>query len=500
MKLFYSILVSYFIYYSSGNEVLMESSHHVWEEGGGCSFSESRYFQYNVADLDADGKSDIVVSYVFMHNHEWSQHRDEEKTVLRTFVYSVNKTTTDNTANFAKAFYSSAGGDSAFLQSSPIQTNGDLQFYRVRDWRREYNQKIIPFGTLSLNQTNQQIISIGRPDDCSGLIGCAYNYVTQYGYTYLPTIARAKFITQSAITTEVMYQELNSKIDSNFYKPTKKELFPYFELELIPLSTAVSKLKQTVPNGTLIQDFKYRGFLSHFTGKGMIGFRQAARSSWYANGFENTIIWSGVEMDPLQDAAPVKQWSIKTNNNNQIFPVDISENNTQLLSFKSTTYQTDKLVNGQIVSVVSDVDKPKAVTAFVPKSIITKDFLTGIITTGNIIYGDYYVPVQSVTNVNNGYAITTSLFENFHNLAGVGSDYYIGRPKSKTDATQAYGDTKSAKEEYTYENNLLKTLKTWNRDDTGYLLETYNYDGFGNVTQKLISNSIDSQAQNTLAE
>lgn len=492
--------INNFIYYSSGNEVLMESSHNVWESGGGCSFSESRYFQYNVADLDADGKSDIVVSYVFLHNHEWSNHRDEEKTVLRTFVYSVNKTTTDNTANYAKAFYSTAGGDSAFLQSSPIQTNGDLQFYRVRDWRREYTQKIIPFGTLSLNRTNQQIISIGRPDDCSGIIGCAYNYVTQYGYTYTPTLSRAKFITQGSNTTEVIYQELNSKTDPNFYKSTKKELFPYFELELIPLSTAVSKLKQTVPNGTLIQDFKYRGFLSHFTGKGMIGFRQAARSSWYANGFENTIIWSGVEMDPLQDAAPVKQWSIKTNNNNQIFPGDISENNTQLLSFKSTTYQTDKLVNGQIVSVVSDVDKPKAVTAFVPKSIITKDFLTGIITTGNIIYGDYYVPVQSVTNVNNGYAITTSLFEYFHNLAGVGSDYYIGRPKSKTDATQAYGDTKSAKEEYTYENNLLKTLKTWNRDNTGYLLETYNYDGFGNVTQKLISNSIDSQAQNTLAE
>jgi hypothetical protein len=42
----------------------------------------------------------------------------------------------------------------------------------------------------------------------------------------------------------------------------------------------------------------------------------------------------------------------------------------------------------------------------------------------------------------------------------------------------------SAKEEYTYENNLVKTLKTWNRDNTGYLLETYNYDGFGNITSE----------------
>ncbi|WP_433627024.1 RHS repeat-associated core domain-containing protein [Chryseobacterium cucumeris] len=491
-KKFNQSYINNFIYYSSGTEVLKETSHHVVESGGGCSYSDSRYFQYNVADLDADGKSDIIVSYIFLTNHEWNQHHDEEKTVLRTFVYSVNKTTTDNTANFAKAFYSSAGGDSAFLQSSPIQTNGDLNFYRVRDWRREYAQKVIPFGTLSLNKTNQQIISIGKPDDCSGVIGCPYNYVTQYGYSYTPSLARIKFIKQSDITTEVSYQELNSNVDANFYKPVKKELFPYFELEQIPLSFVVSQLKQEGRK----QDFRYRGFLSHLQGKGMIGFRQSSRSSWYGDGFENTKIWSGIEMDPLNDGATIKEWSIRTNNENNIFPADISENNTQLLSFKSTIYQTDKLLNGQIVTgVIADTDKPKVITALVPKSTKSKDFLTGIITTGSITYGDYYLPKQSITNVSNGYAITTSTFDYSHNPSGVGADYYIGRLQSKIDAVQAYGDTKSAKEEYTYEHNLLKTQKTWNRYNTGYLLETYNYDGFGNITGKTTSNSVDSQTQ-----
>jgi hypothetical protein len=64
----------------------------------------------------------------------------------------------------------------------------------------------------------------------------------------------------------------------------------------------------------------------------VIGYRQTARSSWYADGFENTKIWSGVEIDPLNDGLPVKEWSIRTNNENQVFPADISENNTQLLS------------------------------------------------------------------------------------------------------------------------------------------------------------------------
>ncbi|MDR6544287.1 RHS repeat-associated protein [Chryseobacterium rhizosphaerae] len=500
-KKFNQSFINNFIYYSSGGEVLMENSHHILEAGGGCSFSDSRYFQYNVADLDADGKSDIVVSYIFISNHEWNSHHDQEKTVLRTFVYSVNKTTTDNTANFAKAFYSSAGGDSAFLQNSPIQTNGDLNFYRVRDWRREYAQKVIPFGTLSLNRTNQQIISIGKPDDCSGVIGCPYNYVTQYGYPYIPSLARTKFIKQGDVTTEVSYQELNSKADENFYKPIKKELFPYFELEQIPLSAAVSRLKQNTPDKTLIQDLRYRGFLSHLTGKGMIGFRQSTRSSWYADGFENTKIWSGVEIDPLFDGVPVKEWSIRTNDESKIFPADISENNTQLLSFKSTIYEAFKLLNEQLVTApVSETDKPKIVIATVPKNTKAKDFLSGTTTSGSITYGDYYLPKQSITNINNGYAVTTSDFEYIHNLSGSGADYYIGRPKAKTETIQAYGDTKSGKEEYTYENNLLKALKTWNRDNTGYLLETYSYDSFGNIIQKVTNNSVDSQTQTTKAE
>ncbi len=202
-----------------------------------------------------------------------------------------------------------------------------------------------------------------------------------------------------------------------------------------------------------------------------------------------------MEIDPLNDGLPVKEWSIRTNNENQVFPADISENNTQLLSFKSTLYQTDKLLNGQVVTIVTASDKPKIVTAIIPKSNKKKDFLTGTVTESSITYGDYYLPTQSVANTNSGYGIVTSTYEYTHNPSGVGVDYYIGRLKTKTDQTSAYGDTQSAKEEYAYENNLLKTLKTWNRDNTGFLLETYGYDGFGNITQKVVSNSIDAQTQ-----
>ena len=37
-------------------------------------------------------------------------------------------------------------------------------------------------------------------------------------------------------------------------------------------------------------------------------------------------------------------------------------------------------------------------------------------------------------------------------------------------------EVKSFKEEYTYINNLLKTLKTYNRDNSGWIQESYIYE------------------------
>ncbi|MFP3596017.1 RHS repeat-associated core domain-containing protein [Chryseobacterium sp. SIMBA_029] len=320
-----------------------------------------------------------------------------------------------------------------------------------------------------------------------------------YDYFNLPQKYTVSSISQGGITTDISYNDLDSgnSNTSNFYQSNNDTLvYPYANLKNLPSKTVVTQLLQEGRK----QDFRYRDLTAHFQGRGILGFTQSARSSWYKDGFENTKIWAGAQIDPIHDALPMKEWSIRTTDESKIFPNDISENNTQLLSFKSSVYKIDKLLNGQIVTTVQDSDKPKIVTAITPVSALVKDFLTNTVTNNTITYGDYYLPAQTVSNVNNGYAIKTSTLEYIHNLSGIGVDYYVGRPKSKTDAVQAYGDTKSAKEEYIYENNLLKTLKTWNRDNTGYTQETYNYDGFGNVTQKVISNSVDSQTQTTIAQ
>ena len=420
---------------------------------------------YTTSDINKDGKSDIV----HINSFNKAGQVNSSGVILNRYygytiaAYTANGAATSGSPDFFTSYnyggYNYVTGTGEFALFSPVtsQVKVNNSYYDILLFWKERMHKLkspSPVGKLSQVQS----------------------------------------IIQGDIVTSVDYLEVipNDPILPNFYQKVKKEYYPYFSLSRADQSYAVSQLRQEGRK----KDFRYRGMTGHLQGKGMMGYHQSARSSWYADGFENTKIWSGVEMDPLFDGVPVKEWSIRTSNENNIFPTDISENNSQLLSFKSTIYETHKLLNGQVISTpVSDADKPKVVTATVPKSTKTKDFLSGVITNSSITYGDYYLPKQTVTNVNNGYAVTTSDFEYIHNILAAGSDYFVGRPKNKTETLQAYGDIKSAKEEYTYENNLLKTLKTWNRDNTGYLLETYNYDGFGNIIQKVISNSVDSQTQ-----
>lgn len=461
------------IYLNKGNE-LEESiqglmSYIPYNAGSTDNYS---YTSAKLIDLDNDGKSEIVNSHV-------------------SFGPDVIPSNGSYHSKWDVESYSESAYD-------PNNSQFKWSFVKKTIYSSTRNEVVVSplFGDFRTGNSSSKILFLVK-----GINSNNERKIISYKHYSLNPDKNVSLISQGSQYYYIDYKELDPSVNATIYAPVKKEQYPFVEMDRLSQTFGVSQIRQTDGQTVRKQDFRYRGYIANLHGKGVIGFRQAARSSWYADGFENTKIWAGTEMDPLQEGVPVKEWSIRTNNENLIFPTDISESNTQLLSFKSTNYQIDKLLNGQIITgTIADSDKPKIVTAVVPKTSKVKDFLTGTITESTVTYGNYYLPSQSVTNVNNGYAVTTSASEYTHNPSGVGADYYIGRPKSKIDAVQAYGDTKSAKEEYTYENNLLKTLKTWNRDNTGYLQESYNYDGFGNVTGKTTSNSIDSQTQTTTSE
>ncbi|PWN69184.1 hypothetical protein C1631_014070 [Chryseobacterium phosphatilyticum] len=299
-------------------------------------------------------------------------------------------------------------------------------------------------------------------------------------------------VSQDGIDTNIVYNQLDEALQQS---SASQYLYPYFRLKVNPNYYLVSKLIQ----GNRKMDYKYRDFVIHLKGKGMSGFKQSARSSWYTDNLVNTKIWSGVETDPFNDAVPVKEWSIKTNAENAIFPADISENNNQLLSFKSSLYSFDKLLNGALVDIntVSSADKPKIISATIPVQTVTKDFLKDIRTQIDIVYNKtYYLPGKTTTNINNGFSVSTSELNYFNNESGIGKDYYVGRPKLQIERAKVYNDEKISLTEFTYQNNLLKSSGTilGNNFDDNFLQE-YIYDGFGNAIEKKVTTSIDMKSK-----
>ena len=432
---------------------------------------------YSAPDLNKDGKSDFVAFETQVwYRDAWDEWNNPDSSY--GFYYFRN----EGIDKKGKPIFTIAH------HIDPIELNWDRE--DIINYSM-YGEHYIPiFGNFRIAQLNTNFIILHKT-----------KLITWNLDAKLDEVSRIKSITQGGLRTEVDYKELDPNKNPGFYAGVKSEQYPYIELDKVAQSYAVSQLRQQIPSSTggveiRKQDFRYRGFISHLRGKGMIGFRQTARSSWYGDGYENTKVWSGAEIDPIREGLPIKEWSIKTNDEEKIFPKNLSFDNKELLSYKTTEYQIDEFISGNKVTGTKEGEKSQLVTAIVPTKTTTKDFLKEVTTTSTVEYNEHYLPVKTIQNTNQGFAEKITTLEYYPgNLSGEGKDYHIGRPRSKTELVRAYGDSKGAKEEYEYENNQLKTLKTYNRDNSGYLQETYQYDGFGNIIEKKISNSIDGNTQ-----
>ena len=498
------------LYLSTGTEFKEENNIKIPYQPNPFHYDESgRVFYYGrhyfVQDINGDGKADFVVVGTYSRQNRHSENHHSKFIIKYYENIGVNENGKIDFEQKNIDGHTNINRNDSYTQGLIcypfIFTNSEGKFEQSIPSPDGHISTPHKFGVLSpmvgthyINNSNHQILLMHQEG----------GVMVKFSSYELNKASRISAITQGGLRTEVDYKELDpvSTKDPHFYAPVKQEKYPYMELEKVSQSYAVSQLRQIIsPSQTRKQDFRYRGFVTHLQGKGMIGFRKTARSSWYADGFENTKVWSGAEIDPLNEGLPIKEWSIKTNDETQIFPKDVSLNNQSLLSFKSTQYKVDKLVNGVKVSALSQEDKPKAVTAIVATEVTTKDFIKETTSIDRVEYNELYLPVKTISSTNNGFAEKTTQIEYYPaNLSAEGKDYSVGRPRVKTEQVRAYGDSKGAKEEYHYENNLLKSLTTYNRDNSGWLKESYEYDGFGNITTKTISNSVDSNTQTSKTE
>jgi RHS repeat-associated protein len=396
-------------------------------------------------DLDKDGKSEIIST---------NYH-----------AYRIVDRAGDYTSYNIKIIRSEGGGGYRDVYFPQI----DHQFSFTEGNFYDYNELL---GDFRLNQINNQIIILGKD------ILSANGSTRAFSFFNTPKRNRIAKITQAGLTTEIEYKELDPITAPNFYAPIQKENYPFVELDRMPQSFVVSQLRYAGKK----QDFMYNGFLVHLQGRGMLGFRKIARTSWYASGFENTKVWSGLEMNPLNNGVVIKEWSSRT----EPFPLDLSLTNTQLVSLKLTNYDPQVLPTGVTVnSVIKST---------------SKDFLKDVTTETTISYDPLYLPKEITVKINNGFATKKTELDYYNNLTGAGNAYFVGKTKYKIETSTAYSDTKRVKEEYTYQNNLLQTVKKFNQDESAFVLETYTPDEFGNSKQITVTNSNDAQTVNSLSE
>lgn len=480
------------------------------------------------SDLNGDGKTDIMIPYTVhigngglppqpIYDYRWNTYLSngrglEDKQSSQQFGEYLPRRLNMGSTHMNKY---------EFYYAKDINRDGLADFIKIKSWNwtpgandpgdSSYgieiyeNRGLGPDNKISYVKTYD--LQPQNNDDCGNCSNWEEPYIPVVGdfrinsdenflllthgpqmlkYTYYDSTERARLesVEQGKLTTEIKYEFLDNRRDANFYTGENTMLYPYTEIERLSQTKVVSRLIQN----NIQQDFRYRGLVSNAHGKGMLGFRKTARTNWYAINGTTPKIWTASEMNPLLDGLPIKQWSTKIES--ELFSASINENNDNLLSYTYTGYLN---VNVGLREIR------------LPNYKLEKDFITKVTKEHYTNYDEvYYLPSAVQTNINQNYSILSTTFNYFHNQNGEGNSYFIGRPRSKVESAtiNAFGtsDTKTTKEEYNYNGINLESTKKYAQNLTDYIEEVYVYDGWGNITEKTISNSLDNTTQKVRTE
>ena len=480
------------------------------------------------SDLNGDGKTDILIPYTVqtgvqgipaqpVYDYRWNTYFSngknfEDKQSSQQFgeylprrlnmgstymnkyeFYFAKDINRDGLADFIKIkswnWIPGFGdaGDSSYgieiYENRGLGTDGKIAYTKTYDLQPQNNDNCN--NCSNWEEPYQPIVGNFRIDSQENFLLLTHG-PQMLKYTYYDATERAKLksFEQGRLTTEIEYKLLDDRVNYDFYGGSNNMLYPYTEIERLSQTKVVSRIKQ----GTTQQDFKFRGLISNAHGKGMIGFRKTARTNWYSTVVPSPKIWTASEMDPLLDGLPIKQWSTKFDT--VLFSEPINEYTENLLSYQYTGYLNVNVGQREVK---------------LPNYKFEKDFITNVVKETNTFYDPvYYLPKEIQTTVNTNYLTTNTKLFYLNNEGSTPGDYYIGRPLSKIERATliAFGvtDTKSTKEEYGYSGINLEFTKKYDQNLTNHIKEEYTYDDWGNVTQKIISNSVDGVTQKVRTE
>ncbi|MBM0654727.1 sugar-binding protein [Capnocytophaga genosp. AHN8471] len=264
---------------------------------------------------------------------------------------------------------------------------------------------------------------------------------------------------------QITYNSMVSQKDEGFPTYLKEQYklkeYPYADIEAIPTLSLVSKIERKYYQQTTEKIFDYFAAVTHLQGLGFLGFKAIMQTNWY---------------EPSKKESQYL-YSYKTQNY-ELRGVLTDEYITPYRVRYFMDYNPDFDAVSTVHYSYSHSEAPNKCFKLQLDKQVTEDKLKGITTTQSFAYDTDLNPTQ-ITTETDGYRQVQEL----QYAPKESSPYRMGLLTHKRTASTLDGDTFTAEESYTYENGLVSTAKT-KGNDTGERTEKFQYDTYGNITQK----------------
>lgn len=335
-----------------------------------------------------------------------------------------------------------------------------------------------PSFTLTTNSlaTNNGLSKYGMPlflEAKQSNSNLEYAYIVAndvYTYEFLKDHKKEntlKRISNNGVVSDIYYKYLDDTYGSSTYSFDYDEVYPYSNINVSPSMKVVKEVKHTASGHEQRQLFQYAGAVAHAEGFGYMGFKTVKKTNLY--GTDVGTLWNISKYDMQKRGAPIQQW------------VSTSSSSTPYSYASKTdyTYSTQTLSNKVFINI--------------PTQITREDGLQGITFTDNYTYDSFKNPTSLVTTYPGG---SKTITYQYNNNSGSNSQYYhIGRPNRKTETTVINGNSFMEETIFGYSNNLV-TQTQKRGSGTSWVFEYFQYDAFGNITQKSTSaNGMSSRVQ-----
>lgn len=392
------------------------------------TINEYNYLSY---DFNRDGKTDIVM----FRNR--SQKNPTVSYQFFTFLKNIKCTTFSNKVIFEKK------------QSVQEYTSG---FRRFAVPLFTNHSSALKNSTLSIMSHNK-IANLRTPVDNNEemlLRQTSDSYGNRHAIHYLPlqkNLQRQEFL-------------------PNIYTASSEEIYPYIDIHTAPSLKLVSKIEKFHGTNYLKKSYAYYGAVSHAEGLGFLGFKKTYHTNWHSSRPDNSTLSS---YNPQLKGALTKSFTFDGVIGNFLTSSDPGTYTSKTINKYESELSTRKLFKLRTIQSASE------------------NTLTGTTEIKTFDYDNYENPKKITSKIkeNDNVVGTSTQLINYDNSLS-NSNYFVGRVKDKTNSVSSYGKTLTSSEEYLYNSNHTISQRKIAGHNTGFKTETFNYDSYGNVIDKVL--------------